>query len=397
MRASDEPPQGPWRGQSAPPTEPYASPPVGTEEPSAPEPRKRTGGRSALTGALVGAVVASLVTGGLFLAFEEDDSSDPARPARTLAGETLDIEALLAHVQPSVVSVRIGAATTGAFGEGAGSGIVLSEDGLVLTNAHVISRAGPIRVGFFDGTEAPAALLGSFPDDDIALIQVEGVSGRQPAELGTSADLQVGDEVVAIGNALDLGGPPTVTRGIVSATGRRIRDGDLQLDDLIQTDAAINPGNSGGPLVDALGQVVGINTAILEDAQNIGFAISVDAARPLIDEIRAGGGAVTPDQAFLGIETVAVSELPAELVDRFGVEPADGAFVSAVQPGTAAEQAGVQEGDVVTAIDGERVAAPADVGRIVRGHEPGDEIAITLSRLGEETDLSVELRCRGDC
>ena len=142
-----------------------------------------------------------------------------------------------------------------------------------------------------DGSEHAATLVGASPDDDIAIIQVQDVDDLVPAELGSSDDLQVGDEVIAIGNALNLGGEPSVTRGIVSAKDRDLTAEGVDLEDLIQTDAAINPGNSGGPLVNAAGQVVGMNTAIVADAQNIGFAIAIDAARPIIEDLKAGEGA----------------------------------------------------------------------------------------------------------
>ncbi|MCO5322504.1 MAG: trypsin-like peptidase domain-containing protein, partial [Microthrixaceae bacterium] len=236
--------------------------------------------RAALIGGLVGAIVAGGVTAAAMTVRDDspaavtaEPASTPSRSSNSVSGEALDIRALLEKVQPSVVSIHTGTRE----GEAAGSGVVLSADGLVLTNAHVVEGATLIEVDFADGQTVEARLIGAAPESDVALVKAEGLDGEAvPAELGSSSDLLVGDDVVAIGNALNLGAEPSVTTGIVSQTGRSISapDGTV-LDDLIQTDAAINPGNSGGPLVNAQGQVVGVNTAILADAQNIGFALEI--------------------------------------------------------------------------------------------------------------------------
>ena len=228
--------------------------------------------------------------------------------------ETLRL-AVLGNVEPSVVSIQ----TTSAVVEGqagAGTGIILTSDGLALTNAHVVAGLPDIQVGIFDGTRAEATLVGSFPEEDIALIQIQGRDDLIPAELGSSDALQVGAEVIAIGNALNLGGRPTVTLGIVSALNRSLEAEGISLEGLVQTDAAINPGNSGGPLVNAAGQVVGVNTAIIGDAQSIGFAIAIDQVKPLIEEIRAGGGEVRGDQPFLGVNTTDVATEAPALLDE---------------------------------------------------------------------------------
>ena len=197
--------------------------------------------------------------------------------------------------------------SSGVFGS-AGSGVIISDDGLVLTNAHVVSSPANLQVTLYDGRSEQADLVGSLPDTDMALIRLRDASNVTPAELGASADVRVGDDVVAIGNALNLGGPPSVTKGIVSATDRTIEAENVTLRHLIQTDAAINPGNSGGPLLNAAGQVVGINTAIISDAQNIGFAIAIDSLKPLIQDIKDGKGTITPDSAFLGVSTQDLSD-----------------------------------------------------------------------------------------
>jgi S1-C subfamily serine protease len=202
----------------------------------------------------------------------------------------------------------------------------------------------------------------------------------------------VGDEVVAIGNALGLGGRPTVTRGIVSAKDRTVEAPGLELTNLIQTDAAINPGNSGGPLLNALGQVVGVNTAIIEGSQSVGFAISIDSIKPSIESILDGEG-INQDTAFLGVATVGVAEVQDAVLDQFRVERADGAFVQEVTPDSAAETAGLRAGDVIVAIEGQTVTSSADVASIVRSRTPGDEISVTYERLGESGSTTARL-CR---
>ncbi len=266
----------------------------------------------------------------------------------------------------------------------------------MLTNAHVIGSIGDITVVLADGSEHGATLVGSSPGDDLAVIQVEGVDGLVPAQLGSSDDLQVGDEVIAIGNALNLGGEPTVTRGIVSAKDRDLAAEGVTLEGLIQTDAAINPGNSGGPLVNAAGQVVGVNTAIVADAQNLGFSIAIDRARPIIEDLEAGGGDVTPDQAFLGVSSTEIADLTDEVRERFDLEVDEGAFVTEVVPGSAADDAGLEAGDVIVEIDGEEVTEAAAVREAILDKEPGDQVRITILRNGEEQTVEVELGRRGD-
>jgi putative serine protease PepD len=348
---------------------------------------------------VAGALVAALVATGVTVALDDDASAPVDRPVVTpvtTSEGTLDIQGILAKVQPSVVSIHTSATTSQGPFEGAGSGIVLSKDGLVLTNAHVIGRLGDITVVLSDGTEHPATLVGSSPDDDLAVIQVEDVDDLTPAELGSSDDLEVGDEVIAIGNALNLGGEATVTRGIVSAKDRDLSAEGVSLEGLIQTDAAINPGNSGGPLVNAAGQVVAVNTAIVADAQNLGFSIAIDRARPIIDELEAGNGQVTPDQAFLGVSSADIGDLTAEVRTRFDVDVEEGAFITEVVPGSAAADAGLKPGDVIVEIDGSEVTEATQVREAILDKEPGDTVELKVLRAGEEKTLEAELGRRGD-
>jgi putative serine protease PepD len=318
-------------------------------------------------------------------------SEDTTTTAALRADGPLDIQKVLGVIRPSVVTIQTGAPDS-MFG-GAGSGVIISDDGLILTNAHVIEGAGGnITIRYNDGTTSSASLVGASTADDIALVQADR-TGLTPATLGSSANLLVGDPVVAIGNALNLGGDPSVTSGIVSAKDREISDGTISLRNLIQTDAAINPGNSGGPLVNADGQVIGINTAIIQGAQNIGFSIAIDSVEALIEELKAGGGDLTADTAVLGVSTIDVNspDLDQATKDEFAISADAGAVVVAVDPAGGAGAAGVQEGDVVIEVDGEAISSAADLTQAIRSRSPGDEASVVIERRGERQTLAVTL------
>ncbi len=363
---------------------------------SATAPRRRRGGLWLV--ALVAAVVGALAALG-FAALVDDDGGEGqrivARPPVSTPEGVMDIQAILEQVEESVVTIETNVAAQGGVFSGAGSGIVLSPDGLVLTNAHVISQSDGITVRMFDGAEHDAVLVGSEPASDIAIIHVEGVDDLNPAELGESAALLVGEPVIAIGNALNLGGEPSVTTGIVSAVNRSIDSPDGRLSDLIQTDAAINPGNSGGPLVDSSGAVVGVNTAIIEDSQNIGFAIAIDAAKPILDRIQDGEGAITPDTPRLGVNTIPVDTVDDAVREQLDIQADDGAFVVEVVPDSGADAAGIEQGDVILSVDGEDITSNEQLGEIVRSHEPGDTIEIVVEREGEEQTFTAEIGRQG--
>jgi S1-C subfamily serine protease len=364
------------------------------DPPPHPGDRDRATGRAALVGGVVGAVVSLLILGIAALWPTGGDGDPTGTTAVAPVDGAVDVGAVLSAVEPSVVSIETRSSL--AQGQaGAGSGIVLTADGLVLTNAHVIAGLNEIQVGLFGGERAPARLVGSFPEADIALIQVDGRTDLVPAVLGSSAALQVGEEVIAIGNALNLGGRPTVTRGIVSALDRSLSAEGITLSNLIQTDAAINPGNSGGPLVNAAGEVVGVNTAIIGDAQNIGFSIEIDMVKPLIEEIRAGGGDVRGDQAFLGVNTTDVATEAFANRTRHRIEVDEGAYVQSVVPGSAAADAELEEGDVIVSVNGQPTPTSASVGALIRGMAPGDQITISILRMGEPVELTATLGQRG--
>jgi S1-C subfamily serine protease len=270
-------------------------------------------------------------------------------------------------------------------GGAAGTGFVISSDGVIVTNNHVVEGARDIQAVFSDGTTRDATVLGRNPSSDLAVVKVDATN-LPTIELGDSDRVQVGDDVVAIGNALALSGGLTVTRGIVSGLHREVgTDAGSALEDVIQTDAAINPGNSGGPLVDAAGRVIGINTAIADpgSAQNVGFAIPISNAAAIIDQLRQGR-----QPAFLGVTTKPADQAKLEGKD-LAVD--EGAYVETVTPGTPAAEAGIKAGDVIVAVDGERVTSAASLGGAIRQHRPGDEVEIELDRRGDTVKVRAKL------
>ena len=355
------------------------------------------GGRRTWLVALVAAVVGALVATAASAAVISSDDGDPrpVRPPVMTADGAMDVRAILERVEESVVTIETSVNARGGVFEGAGTGVVLSADGLIMTNAHVIAQSDGITVRAFDGAEYEATLVGSEPSNDLAVIKVDGADEMVPAELGSSEALLVGEPVIAIGNALNLGGQPSVTTGIVSATSRTIEGPDGQLSDLIQTDAAINQGNSGGPLVDSTGAVVGINTAIIQGSQNIGFAIAIDSARPIIEDLQQGNGEITPDTPRLGVTTVLLDTVDEAVREQFDIQTDDGAFVVDVVPDSGADAAGIEQGDVIVSVDGEDISSNEQLGDIVGEHEPGDTIEIVVERDGEEQTLQAEIGRQG--
>ncbi|HEY0806341.1 MAG TPA: trypsin-like peptidase domain-containing protein [Pseudonocardiaceae bacterium] len=258
--------------------------------------------------------------------------------------------------------------------------MILTADGEVLTNAHVVTGAQHITVNLFNETKPrDADPVRIDTQDDIALIKIRGATALPTAELGRSADLRVGDDVVAIGNALNLPGGPTVTLGIVSALGRPLDGQGEHLENLIQTDAAINPGNSGGPLVNSMGQVIGMNTAVIESAgsngiaQGLGFAIAIDTAKPIIGQLRTGQSTT----GFLGVSS---EDLTPAIAQRFGMSVTQGAIVDGVSPGTAADKAGIKQDDIIVKFNGKPVTSSGDLSAAVHAAKPGDKVEIDYLR-----------------
>ena len=372
---------------------PVAPPPP----PASPVEPDRRRGLGWVVAALIGALVGAAVSGGIVAATRDDDNGTAAStaPARntSVINRVDDIQGILRKVEPAVVSISTRGFSSGdVFGiqptQGAGTGMVLTSDGVVLTNAHVVRGATSLRVRFSDGKEHDGTVLGALTTADVALVKVSGVSGLPTVELGRSGDLKQGDDVVAIGNALALQGGPTVTEGIVSALGRSIDTDEGRLEGVIQTDAAINPGNSGGPLVNAAGEVVGMNTAVAGEAQNIGFAIAIDTIKPLVDQLKTGQSA---PQAFLGVSSAPVD---ASVAQQFGLKENSGALVVEVTPGSPAENAGLQQGDVVTRVDGENISSSDDLVATIRRHKAGDKVKLEYTRGSDKRTVTVTLGSR---
>jgi putative serine protease PepD len=351
-----------------------------------------------MAGAVVGGLAGGAVSGAL-IAGSADDGSQPSAAApvqqvdsnpqpRTEVGANEEagvneIAALVATARPSVVAIHDSIAQTDLFGrtvegQAAGTGFVLSADGYIVTNNHVIDGADDITVNLADGTIAEATVVAADPASDLAVLKIDRTD-LVPLPLGDSSSLEVGQPLVAIGNALDLSGEPTVTTGIVSATGRSLTEPNgARLTNLIQTDTAINPGNSGGPLLDMSGHVIGINTAIAGQAQNVGFAIAIDPAERLIAELKEGR---VPEHAVLGVVT------------RVGPQ-GTGAEIIGIAEDSAAVAAGLQLGDTITAIDGEPVSDPDTLATAIAGHQPGDRIELSYTRGGTTVTTTTTLGAR---
>jgi len=299
-------------------------------------------------------------------------------------------------VSKSVVSVVTAGVSPSGYqtSAGAGSGIIVSGDGYVMTNKHVISSASKVEVTMQDGTlYKNVSIVGRDPLNDVAFLKINGASNLPAAELGDSSSIRVGQGVVAIGNSLGLY-QNTVTDGIISGTGRPIsaQDGSTveNLTDLIQTNAAINPGNSGGPLLNLSGQVIGINTAIAEDAQGIGFAIPINATKGILKGVLAGKGV---ERAQLGVRYITID---AAVAEKYKLSVKKGAYVygdkqSAVIKGGAADRAGIKNGDIITKVNGLEVGGVAGLSSLVAEYAPDNTIEITVLRNGKELTFRVTL------
>jgi serine protease Do len=269
----------------------------------------------------------------------------------------------------------------------------------VLTNNHVVAGADAITVKFADGKTEDATLVGTSPDHDVAVVKINDIHGATPLKLADTASLRVGDPVLAIGNALDLGDSPTVTLGIVSAKNRTIdtqaeNGASEHLTGLIQTDAAINPGNSGGPLVDSAAEVVGINSAGVQGANNIGFAIDINGVKDVITQLEQGKN-VDASAPFLGVGTLSVSDLDAQTRQQFNVTVDSGALIQTVQAGSAADKGGLKAGDVVVKVDGKDVATSDDLRTAILAKKPGDKLTLDIKRGDQSQGIDVTLGSKG--
>ena len=317
-------------------------------------------------------------------------ASGPSHPGAADEGEMLDaysaaVSNVAETVGPSVVRVdtrrgRHGGKDAG----GVGSGFIISPDGLIVTNSHVVAGAATIRLADGEGRTTDASLIGDDPDTDIALIRATAARDLPAARLGDSKRLRRGQIVVAIGNP--LGFESTVTAGVVSALGRSLRASTgRMIEDVIQTDAALNPGNSGGPLVSVRGEVVGVNTAIIPYAQGICFAVASNTASFVVSELIRHGRV---RRAFIGV-AAETAPVPRRHALAAGIANAAGAMLKSVEPGCPASAAGLLRHDLVVALDGEPVTGVDDLMRALTAERIGRPVALDLLRLGRPRRVTV--------
>lgn len=404
-------PQNPFSSFPAPQGPPPEGPPTQATTMTAPLPVQRRPRRAGLAAAVI---ATALVAGGAagvggaaaWSALDDEGSSSAGSPGTRTTSQVVDtpdseapagsVEQVAAKVLPSVVKIDV----AGARGAGSGSGIILSSDGEILTNNHVVELAGDggsITVSFNDGSTAKAEILGTDPLTDTAVIKAADVSDLTPASIGKSGDLKVGESVVAIGSPFGL--DSTVTSGIVSALDRPVDvgsdgQGNSTTYPAIQTDAAINPGNSGGALADLDGNVVGINSSIRTAGSmqgeagsiGLGFAIPMDEVMPIVDQMRKGE---TPTHARLGISVSDVSSRP-------GAEVTQGAEVQDVNAGSTADDAGLAKGDVITKVDDTLITGADSLVATIRSYRPGDEVTVTYEHGGETKTVTLQLDSDAD-
>jgi 2-alkenal reductase len=352
---------------------------------------------SAVVGGLAGYIVASYRVPAVSTA--PDVGVAPAPTYLTLTEQSAIISAV-AKVKPAVVTViNTLPPQRGFFGQilepqASGSGVIIDEQGHIVTNNHVVENSRSLEVIFADDTKVPATLIGADAFSDLAVIRVEG-SVPATAKLGDSATLQPGEPVIAIGSPLgDFKG--TVTVGVVSALDRRLElGGGLTMEGLIQTDAAINQGNSGGPLVNALGQVIGINSAIVRGsgmggpvAEGLGFAIPSNVVEEVTQQLIEYGHVRRP---YLGVEWVPITPRTAS---AYNLPVQFGAYVQDVQPGSPADIGGLQQGDILTTIDDQAIDEDNNLVTILMRFDPGESVHITVVREQEEVTLNVTLGTR---
>ena len=295
-------------------------------------------------------------------------------------------------VAPSVVNISIVRLMRENFFtvvplRGMGSGFVISSEGRILTDFHIVENASQVEVTLSDGRKLRGMVSGKDSSTDIALVEVPA-GNLVPAELGGSDKLKVGQMAIAIGNPFGflLGGGPTVTAGVVSALSRTINADGRMYEGLVQTDAAINPGNSGGPLIDVDGKVIGINTANIPFAQGIGFAIPINTAKYVVEQLLEKGRVIRP---WLGITGLTV---PKEVATYYNLPTRSGVVLAGIVRGGHADEAGLEEGDIVVQADGTAVDTMEQLQREIRGKKPGDALNLTIVRDGRRREASLTLQ-----
>ncbi|MEY8459652.1 trypsin-like peptidase domain-containing protein [Eggerthellaceae bacterium 24-137] len=365
---------------------------------------KKARSRTFLTG-FAGAAMACMlalgINGAVINPATAEAANSPApvtQAALATSGDATLAETVAAKCLPSVVFVETYANAGGQLQAlGTGSGVVMTQDGYLITNNHVVDGGSAFKVTIA-GTTYDAELVGTDPSSDVAVLKAKDASGLTPMEIGDSDNLNVGEWVMTLGAPFGL--EQSVATGIVSATSRsQIMDASESLQsggsgettiypNMIQTDAAINPGNSGGAMVDSDGKLIGINTLITSYSGNysgVGFAIPANYAVNLANQIIAGE---TPTHAQLGVSLSSVND---QMAGNFGLASESGAYVAGVAEDSGAAAAGLQEGDIITALNGEAVESASDLMLAVRGEQPGDTVTLTVNRNGQEQEMQVTL------
>lgn len=317
------------------------------------------------------------------------DASFVSNRASSQDEELLDayssaVVSVVEAVSPSVVHVQVRGARRGMVAQGSGSGTILSPDGIVLTNNHVVEGAASIELALTDSRRFAARVLGRDPDTDIAVLRADTSDRLPAARLGNSKKLKAGQIAIAIGNP--LGFESTVTAGIISAVGRSLRAQNGRLiGDVIQTDAALNPGNSGGPLVNSRAEVIGVNTAVILGAQGICFSVAANTAQHVLTQVLQHGRV---RRARLGIAGDQVA-LPQRLKARTGLTQDSAVRVVEVQPGSPAQSGGLEPGDVIVALDKDVVTGIDDIARILDGSRIDKRVAVRILREGRLETIEI--------
>jgi len=319
-------------------------------------------------------------------------TAQPAPPAlppgSPPAAEESVVIRVVERIRPSVVNIDTVAQVQTFFGvfpqQGAGSGVIVSQDGLVLTNNHVVEGTQQIKVTLLSGKTFPGRVIGRDPFSDLAVVKVETSERLPAAALGRSSSLRVGQMAVAVGNPFGLG--HTVTVGVISALNRSIQVPNLVIENLIQTDAAINPGNSGGALADSSGALIGINTAIVQQAQGIGFAIPIDTARVIMDQLISRGRVVRP---YAGL--VWGGDVDENMARQYNLAVDHGIIVREVDADGPAARAGIRQGDIIVGLDGRRINNWNDFIRELFTKKPGDRVRVEIARDGDRRTVDLTL------